>query len=470
MIADEATGDDCDVLVVGAGISGLTAAFRLARNGFRVEVIEAEGRTGGVIGSDRSDGVLYERGPTSFRETDPVIPALLADLGIADKRVEVNAAAVKRYIVRNGALIALPASPAAFLATPLFSVRAKLNLLREPFVAPAGTRIEESVSGFVTRRLGRELLDYAVEPFVAGIYAGNPDELSLAAAFPRLAALEHRYGSLLRGQILGASERGERHVSRSFSFGGGMGTLTDALARAVGVRTQARAMEIAPTGDGAIVVGIESARGRSQSRARAVVLAVPADRAAALVQALAPDAARALDEIPYAPVASVAGTYARAHVAHALDGFGFLVPRAEKRRILGTLFSSSMFDGRAPENAVLLTTYVGGRRDPRLAQCSEDELQAMVADELAVCLGASQRPRSSVVTRWPRAIPQYTLGHRERIERAERVQSVLPGLYLCASYRGGVSVGDCIRSAHETADAVTAHLGNRSRERNKSRA
>ena len=173
------------MLVVGAGISGLTAAFRLARRGFRVEVIEAASQAGGVIGTDRRDGVLYERGPNSILETSPLIPALLADLGIAGERIEVNSAASKRYVVRDGALIALPASPSALFATRLFSVGAKLKLLREPFVARAKEDIEESVSEFVTRRLGRELLDYAIEPFVAGIYAGNPDELSVAAAFPR---------------------------------------------------------------------------------------------------------------------------------------------------------------------------------------------------------------------------------------------------------------------------------------------
>lgn len=458
MIADEATGDDCDVLVVGAGISGLTAAFRLAHKGFRVEVIDAASQPGGVIGTGRHDGVLYEHGPNSILETSPLVPGLLADLGIAGERIEVNSAASKRYVVRDGALTALPVSPAALLTTRLFSAGAKLALLREPFVARAKKDSEESVSEFVTRRLGREILDYAIEPFVAGIYAGNPDELSLPAAFPRLAALESRYGSLIKGQIM---ERGQRHTAKSFSFVTGMRTLTEALASAVRVRTREHATDIAPTTDGAIVVGIDSERGPSQIRARAVILAVPADGAASLVRDLARDAALALREIPYAPVASIASVYARADVAHALDGFGFLVPRVEKRRILGTLFSSSMFEGRAPKGQVLLTTYVGGRRDPELALSPEDELQAMVADELATLLGASQGPRLSVATRWPRAIPQYTLGHRQRIQRAERVESMLPGLYLCASYRGGVSVGDCIKSAHQTADTAAEYLGNR---------
>ena len=461
MTAEKSLADGCDVLVVGAGISGLTAAFQLTRRGFRVEVIDAAPTAGGVIGTGRREGVLYERGPNSLLETSALVPSLLEELGIAGERLEANPAASKRYIVRNGALTALPTTPSALLATSLFSAGAKFRLLREPFVMRAAVETEESVSQFVERRLGREPLDYAVEPFVAGIYAGNPDELSLAAAFPRLAALEHRYGSLLRGGLQIA--RGQRHGATSFSFRGGMRTLTDALSRAVGVVTDARAIEINSSGDGAVTIGIDTARGRMQTRARAVVLAVPAGSAAALVRDLAPEAARALEEIPYAPVASVASVYERADIAHALDGFGFLVPRVEKRRILGTLFSSSMFEGRAPKERVLLTTFVGGRRDPQLVSSSEEALAAMVEDELATLLGAARRPRFSVVTRWPHAIPQYTLGHLSRIERAERVQARLPGLYLCGSYRAGVSVAGCIASAHDTADTVGAYLESRLR-------
>ena len=213
------------------------------------------------------------------------------------------------------------------------------------------------------------------------------------------------------------------------------------------------------------MVGIESSGAQPEIRARAVVLAVPADRAAALVSEFAPDASRALDEIPYAAVASVVRAYARSDVAHPLDGFGFLAPRVEKRRILGTLFSTSMFEGRAPQGTVLLTTYVGGRRDPELALRSEAEIAEIAGDELASLVGASREARLSAVTRWPRAIPQYTLGHANRVGRAERVETVMPGLFLCASYRGGVSAGDCIKSAHRTADAVAAHLDESPRER-----
>jgi oxygen-dependent protoporphyrinogen oxidase len=456
---------ECDVLVVGAGISGLTTAFQLTRRGLAVEVIDASPRAGGVIGSERRNGILYERGPNSILDTGPFINELLAELGILSERVEMNAIAAKRFLVRAGTLTALPMSPRAFLTTPLFSARAKLRLLREPFIACARAGVEETVAEFVLRRLGREFLDYAIEPFVAGVYAGDPNELSVSAAFPRLHAIEQRYGSLIKGQILGARERAKRgakakSVAPSFSFRGGLQTLTDVLARKAGhVLTGARAMHLGREPDGAVLVeGVREGVSFRQ-RARSVVLAAPADCAAQLVRDFAPDAAAALGNIAYAGVVSVVQSYPRARVRHPLDGFGVLAPRVEKRRILGTLFSSTMFDERAGEGDVLFTTFIGGRRDPDLLSRSDGDLEAVVRDELAALVGAKGVPGFCVLTRWPRAIPQYTLGHLDRIRRAEQAQEALPGLFLCSSYRGGVAVGDCIKSGRDIAEAVLGYLG-----------
>jgi oxygen-dependent protoporphyrinogen oxidase len=454
---------DCDVLVVGAGVSGLTAAFRLATRGIRTAVIDAATRAGGVIESVQSDGVLYERGPNSILDTSPRINELLDQLGIRGDRIEASALSAQRFVVRAGRLVTLPRSLPAFLGTPLFSTRAKFALLREPFISRAPAESEESVAQFVTRRLGREFLDYAIEPFVAGIYAGDPAQLSLPAAFPRLHALEQRYGSLVKGQICGVLERNRRpeqakSVAPSFSFVHGLQTLIDALAARVSVHTKTRATGLR-RGDGAIVVTVERAGAAAEIRARAVVLAVPADRAAMLVRDFAPDATRALAGIPYAPVASVASVYRRSDVAHALDGFGFLAPRVEQRRILGTLFSSTMFGGRVGKDRVLLTTFVGGQREPALPSLPEADLVRIVSVELAALLGARGAPLSCAVTRWPGAIPQYTLGHLQRIGAAVTAESALPGLFLCASYRGGIAVGDCIASGCHTADTVANHLG-----------
>lgn len=456
---------EAEVIVVGAGLSGLATAFLLHRRGVRVEVLEASARPGGVIASKRRDGALYELGPNSGLDTTPLVNELLAAAGIAGERLDARPEAARRYILRGGRLIALPTSPGAFFGTSLFSWRAKLGLLREPFVGRAPDGVEETVAQFVRRRLGHEFLDYAIEPFVAGIYAGDPEALSVPAAFPRLAALEQQYGSLIRGQIRGARERRKRaekarNAAVSFSFRAGMQTLTDALAGALpGVDCGVPVAGLRREPDGGWVLECERAATgeRFERRARAIVLAVPAYAAARIVGARDAEAAQALAAIAYPPVATIAGCYRRADVRHPLDGFGFLAPRKEAPPILGCLFSSSMFDGRADAQTVLLTTFVGGVRSAPLALQDEARIAANVAQALAGYLGAA-RPLWHVVTRWPQAIPQYTLGHLQRIARIERLEAEQPGLRFCANWRGGVSVADCIKSAHAAADAVAQRL------------
>ena len=456
---------DADVVVVGAGLSGLTAAFRLAQQGLRLRVVESAARPGGVIGSVRRDGALFERGPNSGLDTTPLVNELLAAAGIAGERIDASAEAARRYILRSGRLAALPTSPPAFFGTPLFSWKAKLALLREPFIKPAAADAEETVASFVRRRLGAEFLDYAIEPFVAGIYAGDPETLSVPAAFPRLFALEQKYGSLIRGQIVGARERKRsaekaKNAAVSFSFREGMQTLTDALARGLPIDCGVRAAGLRREADGAFVLDCERGAERFEWRSRSVLLAVPAYEAARIVARLAPQAAEALQAIVYPPVATIASCYRRADVAHPLDGFGFLAPRKELPPILGCLFSSSMFSGRADASTVLLTTFVGGVRSAPLALKTEQELAADVTAALQGYLGARQ-PLWQVVTRWPQAIPQYTLGHLQRLAAVERAEAAAPGLRFCANWRGGVSVADCIKSAHASVEAMQPYLRQR---------
>ncbi len=462
------THPSADVIVVGAGLSGLACAFRLARAGLQVEVLEAAARPGGVIGSRRRDGVLIESGPNSALDTSPLIGELLRDAGIGGERLDANRIADRRYILRGGKLIAMPLSPPALLRTPLFSWRTKLGLLREPFIARAPADAEESVADFVRRRLGDEFLDYAIEPFVAGIYAGDPELLSVKAAFPRLAALEQNHGSLIRGMIVGARERRKnaekaKNTAKSFSFRAGMQTLTDALARGVGterIRCGVHVDRVRRESDGLFTVEATTDSHRFARTARALVLAVPAYEAARLIAPLAPTAAAALEQIVYPPVASVVSAYRRGDVAHPLDGFGFLAPKKERPRVLGTLFSSSMFDGRAPADVVALTTFVGGLRNPELACEEPPQIAAIVRESLQAFIGATE-PLWSEVTRWQRAIPQYAFGHLARIATIESAEQAFAGLFFCANYRGGVSVGDCIKSSHALAERVAMRLGQR---------
>jgi oxygen-dependent protoporphyrinogen oxidase len=239
-----------------------------------------------------------------------------------------------------------------------------------------------------------------------------------------------------------------------------MQTVTDALVRAVGrVSSGVRVERLERDAGGAWTVTGQRAGAAVVRRARAVVLATPAYEAARVVREMAPAAAEGLASIEYAAVASIASVYRRPDIRHSLAGFGFLVPKKERRRILGTLFSSSMFEGRAPADAVLLTSFVGGMRSPELLAHSDPELAQLVHAELASLAGARGEPEWTAITRWTHAIPQYNLGHRERLHPVEAAERALPGLRFCASYRGGVSVGDCIKSAHAMADTVTRFLG-----------
>jgi oxygen-dependent protoporphyrinogen oxidase len=415
------------------------------------------------MGSVRDDGFLVERGPNSALETTPLFAELFAAAGIDGEKLIANPAASKRFILRSGRLIPLPMSPPAFLATPLFSLGAKLRLFREPFIGRGAG--EETVAQFVRRRLGQEFLDYAINPFVAGVYAGDPERLSVPAAFPRLAELEQKYGSLIRGQIQGAKERKRRaeqskQTAPMFSFRDGMGALPRALAAKLAdlrLGVTVEAVERSPAGYRAR--GRDAAGAPVDVAARCLVLATPAYAAAPLLAPLAPDAGDALAGIEYPPVAVVATGYRPAPGMHPLDGFGFLIPAKENRRILGTLFSSTLFPGRAPDGRVLLTSFVGGMRQPELARQSDADLVAMVAGEQRALLGCPAAPEFSRVTRWERAIPQYAPGHLQRMDRLARAEADLPGLFFCANYRGGISVGDCVKSAHAMAERAGGFLG-----------
>ena len=457
-----------DVVVIGAGLSGLTCSFLLHRMGFDVLLLEKSNRFGGAIRSIRKNGFLIEAGPNSTLETTPLLTQLIRDVGIEEKKLYANDASKKRFILRDGVLHALPMSPTSFLTTALFSTGAKLRLLREPFIPSASPKVAESVADFVRRRLGSEFLDYAINPFVAGVYAGDPDNLELRSAFPKLHELEQKYGSLIWGQIKGARERKQRNEeskqsARMFSFIDGMQTLTDALAaclpRAVhGVDVSEIALP--RSDDTAHRFSISTYRDgeRYHYTSRTLVIATPAKTAASLSRSFAPDLDRVLGEIPYPPVAEVITAFRPVPTMHALDGFGFLIPSMEKRRILGTIFSSTLFRERAPDGMCLLTTFLGGMRQPEEAMHDEENIVRNTLRELHDLLGTPVTPEFSHVTTWPNAIPQYVRGHLDRMFRVESLENQLRGLFYCANYRDGISVGDCVKSANAVASRIASVL------------
>ncbi|GBC77474.1 Protoporphyrinogen oxidase [bacterium HR08] len=447
-----------EVAIIGAGISGLSVAFFLKRAGVRVLLLEAGEDVGGTMRSRRCNGYLVELGPNSALETTPLFQELIAAVGLAGERVYASEAARNRYIFRDGELHPLPLTPLAFLRSRLWSWKGKLRVLAEPFHGRADR--EESVADFVRRRVGQEFLDYAVNPFVAGIYAGDPERLSVRFAFPRLYALEAQYGGLFLGMLRGARERRRRReaakiAARLFSFREGMGALPRALAVALGdtVWCATRALCVERIG-ATFEIAFERDGRRDALRAERVVLATPAYAAAPLVERLAPEAARALERIVYPPVSTVVLGYPESAIGRPLDGFGFLVPEKEQRRILGTIWNSTLFPARAPEGFVTLTTFVGGMRQPELARRPTEELIALVAEELADILRLRGEPDFASVSRWERAIPQYELGYGEILDALDRAEREHAGLYFCANYRGGIAVGDCVKSARETAERI----------------
>ena len=448
--------DNNRIVIIGGGISGLATAWFLHQKGAHVRLLEEGARVGGVIYTVRGDRFVVERGPNSTlqrpgREEDG-LGRLIEGAGLQDRVAEAAKAAKKRFVMRDGRLVALPGSPPGMITTSLFSWRAKLRLLGEPFVGRADD--EETIAQFVERRLGREFLDYAVEPFVSGVYAGDPRELSVRAAVPRVYALEERFGSLIGGAIkMGkAAEKSGAPAGRLVSFDEGMAVLPETIAACLPegtVRTGCRVSGLRQA-DGGWEVHWEG----GSERADRVVLAVPAAAAADLVEPLSAPAAGILRDIPYAPILSVAVAYGRDQVGHPLDGFGFLVPRREGLRILGGLFSSTLFGGRAPDDQVLLTVFVGGATDRGAIDLDAQQAAELVHSELAPLLAISGPPNVVGQSRYEGAIPQYTLGHLERMAGLDGLLSVFPGLHARASWRDGISVSDCVRNGEIMAQTL----------------
>ena len=453
-----------DTVVIGAGISGLACAFWLQERDIRTVLLEKANRFGGAIESHRDGDYLIEKGPNSTLETTTQLTKLIADAGVESEKCYANEASKKRFILKNGELVPLPMSPGAFLGTKLFSIGAKLGLLKEPFTKPRSDGKEETVAEFVRRRLNNEFLDYAINPFVAGVFAGDPEKLSVDAAFARLKVLEDKYGSLIKGQIQGAKERKKRaeknkQEAKMFSFLEGMQTLTDALAAKLhDARHSVDVESIAPQdGAGFLVEGSRNGE-HFAIRAKSVVVAAHTQGASELTRSVLPELQQPLADIPYPPVAEVITAFPKERISHPLDGFGFLIPEVEKREILGVIFSSTIFPRRAAEGEALLTTFVGGTRQPENARLSDEEIIDLTLREQQALLGTPAEPSFVHVTKWEHAIPQYTLGHLNRMAQVQAAEDRYPGLYFCANYRGGISVGDCVKSAEGIVERAAEQL------------
>jgi protoporphyrinogen/coproporphyrinogen III oxidase len=446
------------VIMVGGGISGLVCAYALSRAGVEALVLEAAQNVGGLIASESHDGFLLELGPQSFSGT-AALRALCAELAITDQLLEAPASA-PRYMLINGALRAVPLNPAGMLASSFLSSRTKWRLAQDALGSTRPPDNDESIAAFVRRKFSDELLDRLVGPFVSGIYAGDPERLSLRSAFPQLHEAEQSAGSVIRGMLRAAkSRKGPRDRPTLLSFQDGNQTLIRALARKIGANLRLRAE----------VVGINARResravkfevrvrqaGREETVvADRLVLATPADVAGTLLRDVNADFEPVLDGIEYAPVAVVSLGYRREDVGHSLDGFGFLVPRSSGLRTLGTVWNSSLFAGRAPAGHVLLTSFAGGATDPAATAFSGADLAQLVHREIAPVLqirGAAVFSRAQI---YRQALPQYNIGHAERLRALAKLRADLPGLFLIGNYRRGPAIGNCVDLAMETAAAL----------------
>lgn len=463
------------LVVVGGGISGLATAWlareKAARSGrpLTVTVVESEPRPGGKMWSERSDGFVIEHGPNGFLDNKPDALDLIDDLGGGSQLLPASALAKKRFVCRRGRLERLPESPPAFIKSRLLSWRGKFRVMGEPFARHAPVGEDESVAAFTTRRLGREAREYLIDPMVSGVYAGDPDNLSLKAAFPRIHELEQQYGGLFKAMRELQRERkrqggkvptGAGPGGTLTSFRGGVQSLVELLQGGLGsnLLLDAEVTGLHRNSSGYEVVATLPDGEESRHPADAVVLSCPAQVAGGLMEAQAPTLAGLLDGIETASVTIVATAFNQDDLEGPPDGFGFLVPRVEDRPILGTLWDSSVFTDRAPAGQVLLRTMVGGARAPDLAGLDNETLTGTVLEQLSELMGIKARPTRVQVIRHDQGIPQYTLGHPRRMEAIEEALDALPGLFLCHNSYRGIALNDCAREARKTAGQVLDYL------------
>ncbi|MGC1105144.1 MAG: protoporphyrinogen oxidase [Candidatus Acidiferrales bacterium] len=445
------------VIVVGAGISGLACALGLREFGVAVRMLDAAENPGGLISTVQREGFLFESGPQSFQLTSE-LRELIRAAGCESELLEADPR-TPRYILRGGKLRPAPMSPPSLLTTSLLSAGSKMRVLSEPFRRSEPAAGDESLADFVRRKFGTEILDHLAGPFVSGVFAGDPEKLSLRSAFPSLAQWEEEYGSVIRGAMKSRG-RGERVRPTLASFKNGMATLLKAMAQKLGhaLAANVTVRSIQSVGPDGWTLHCSGSAQPDTLSASAIVFAVPAYAAAKLLASAAERLATTLSAIPYAPVAVVAQGYRREHVGHMLNGFGFLVPRTEKLRTLGTIWNSSLFPGRCPPGTVLMTSFLGGATDPQILGMDDIQIANQVHQDIAGVLRISAPPIAQHVWRHVHALPQYNLGHAQKVATVRDDLSTLQGLFIAGNYLDGPSIGSCVLQGFRTAQSVRDYL------------
>nr|XP_048317814.1 protoporphyrinogen oxidase, mitochondrial-like isoform X6 [Ziziphus jujuba var. spinosa] len=460
------------VAVVGAGVSGLAAAYKLKSHGLNVTVFEAGGRTGGKLRSVSHDGLIWDEGANTMTQSEIEVQSLLDDLGLREKQ-QFPISQNKRYIVRDG-------SPVLF------------EIILEPFLwkkrssSDVSDHSQESVGGFFQRHFGKEVVDYLIDPFVAGTSAGDPESLSMRYSFPDLWNLEERFGSVIAGAIQSklsarkeksgekkGSLKKTKHQRGSFSFKGGMQTLTDTLSKEIGVdeiklNSKVLSLSYCPDGKSARENWSVSFAAKHDNRSQAlsvdaVIVTAPLCNVKEMKIAKRgnPFPLNFLPEVSYMPLSVIITTFKKENVKRPLEGFGVLVPSKEQNnglKTLGTLFSSMMFPDRAPNDLYLYTTFVGGSRNKELANSSPDELKHVVISDLRQLLGAEGEPKFVNHFYWKKAFPLYGYNYDSVITAIEKMEKNLPGFFYAGNHRGGLSVGKAIASGCKAAELVISYL------------
>ncbi|HEY3966883.1 MAG TPA: protoporphyrinogen oxidase [Planctomycetaceae bacterium] len=469
------------VAIVGGGLAGLAAVHRLHELCAREQrphefvLFEAGSRLGGIVGTRSIDGYRVELGADSFITNKPWGVDLCRRLGIDGRLIPTNAQYRRSLVLRNGTPVPVPdgfqllapVSIGAVLGSPIFSWPGKLRMACEYFVPRSKSNGDESLAAFVRRRLGQEALERLVQPLVGGIYTSDPEKLSLRATMPRFLEMEQAHGSLIRAlRWQQQAGRGNDATASGARYGlfttpaGGISELVDALAvkvteqAEVRCETEVQGLARAPDGRGFIV----SLAGEKLESFDAVVLAVPAFRAARLITGFASSAGDKLSSIEYASTAVVVSGHKLADIRHPLEAFGLVVPAIEKRGILAVSFTSRKFPGRAPDGCVQLRTFVGGAMQPELMELTDEEIMALVRQELEDILGVTWKPDFAIVARWMRSMPQYHVGHLDLIASIERELSGTPNLALAGHAYNGVGIPDTIHSGEVAAERVFASM------------
>lgn len=453
--------DPVPAVIVGGGIAGLAAAWELRRRGIEPLILEESTRAGGVILTERVDGFVIDGGPDALLTQKPAATELCGELGLGDRLVPTlppRTAFIlrrRRFVpIPAGSFLGLPTRAGPFLASPLFSWHAKLRMALE-VARPRGRGEDESIGSFIGRRFGSEVVEYLAEPLLAGIHAGDVDQLSVRSLFPRLTALEETHGSILRG--LRAQPPAPPGHSPFVSLPRGLAELTEALSSALGpsvLRYGTRVARISGTGPYKLTLHTDAAL-----YARVVIVTAPAWAAAAMFRSLDRPLASLCADIPYASTATVAFGLRRDQVAHPLNGTGFVVPRKERRALMAGTWVSSKWPDRAPDGHVLLRGFLGGAHEAEVLNHSDATLAATAWAEFASLLGISGDPSLVRIFRWPRATPQYVVGHAARVARIEERLQGLPGLLVCGSGYRGTGIPDCIADARATAARAGDLLG-----------